>query len=363
MNFFERLKFQRARFAFNRRREEFYADLAEAFKDGENIPTYLSQVRKALRDRGLDDAAGLYTTMIARLNEEEGKIAHMLAPIVPRSDLLALAANDSAVSKDVKVSGYELLGRTITNSRKLTRSVFKAIAGPLFVTPIIVAFVLFVSFFFVPEYEKQLSHERWSTHGQMLYWISFGVRYYGLGLVAALISGLIVFYRSFGAWHGKTRAKVDDFLPYKLYRDYVSANFLIVLALLLHTQTDFVKAMEKLRANASPWLAWHIRTIITNLDRYPDDPSKAFDTGLLSPELHQRLATYSRRASFKDGLIRIGTDGVAHVQATVDRSTGVLYTVAVTAVISALMFLYIGNLAISNSVRAVITEEVDSYVR
>lgn len=341
-----------ARRRFNASREAFYADFAEAIDDGDSTTTYFESVRDFLLKNQRNSQADIYALMLARMEEDEGRISHMLKGIVVDDDLLALRAIDESVSESARAESLRFLANSIKQRRKMAATVLKACVVLITMTPIIVAFACFISIFFVPEYEKVTPHTSWPAVGVILYWISQAIRHFGFLILGICAVAGFAFKWSFANWAGTARVKVDRYLPYRLYRDYTSANFLVALAAMLMAKKSLVDALHSLNEQATPWLSWHITKILRNMDDDPDDYAKAFNTGLLSPEIHLRLSNYARRTSFSEGLMKLGTEGMVHVQEGVEKSGFKINLVATFASVAILLFFYGGNLLIGNSVRS-----------
>ena len=318
------LAFHGAKREFNARRESFYTDLAEAIEDSESITLFLSRRRDFFVQQRLTGMRLIYETMLERLDENEGKLSHLLGKVVPPGDLIALSANENAIEDKDRAGGLRSLAWSISRSGLMFGVLRKAVAGPLLASPVIIAFPIFVALVFVPQYESIVSPDQWSLWGRLIYHFSVALRNYGFFFAIVAPLSLFAFIKSFSIWRGRLRRKADRYLPYSLYRDFKSTDFLTALALLTKTNVGIEEALTILGSNASPWLAWHIEQIRANLQDAPDDYAGAFNTGLFSPDIHLRMVTYAERArgNFSEGLTRLGTDGLEYVHANVEKGGG-----------------------------------------
>lgn len=350
-NFLSNLEFKLACDEFNKTRENFYEDLAEAILDKESLRDFLSNLRDFLTQHGQKARAGIFTRMLERMDEEEGRLSHILKTIVPDEDILTLLAIDSITKDKERSAALSFHADTLRKAKKMKATVVKAMMTPIMVTPIVCAFAYIISVFFIPEYEKIAPPSKWPQIGQILYVISVVLRGYGTFIGIGMIAGIVTFVKSFSRWKGPLRSKVDKYLPYKMYRDYNGAKFLVALSSLVNSKLSLAEALELLSSRASPWMSWHIQEILKNMDDHPDDYARAFNTGILSPEIHQRLSTYARRSSFSDGLVRLGTDGLVHVHESVEKSSTKVNIIAIFGTVFAIMFFYGGNLMISQAIQ------------
>lgn len=359
------LAFHGAKREFNARRESFYTDLAEAIEDSESITLFLGRRRDFCSQQGLTGMRLLYENMLERLDENEGKLSHVLGKVVPAGDLVALSANENAIDDKDRATGLRSLAWSISRSRLMFGVLRKAVAGPVLASPVIIAFPVFVAIFFVPQYESIVSPDQWNLWGRMIYHFSVALRSYGIVFAVAAPVALFIFVKSFATWRGRLRRKADRYLPYSLYRDFKSTDFLTALALLTKTNVGIEEALTILGSKASPWLAWHIDQIRANLQDAPDDYAGAFDTGLFSPDIHLRMVTYAERArgNFSEGLTRLGTDGLEYVHANVEKGGAKLTVVSMMVALSVIAFFYGGNTMIARNISNLVQEQQEAVPR
>lgn len=356
-NFIKGAEFFLARSSFNGSREQFYEDLAEAIDDKESLREFLSSLRDFSLLNKTNGKAMLFERMLDRMDEMDGMLSHIMKTIVPDEDIMSLRSIDSIREDSERAKGLRFLGTTIRKARIMKGTVVKAMMTPIMVTPVIMAFAFIISVYFIPEYEKIAPPSKWPTIGKMLFFISVMLREYGLVILAAIIGFIVLFIKSFALWSGDLRTIVDEYLPYRLYRDYHAAKFLVALASLVQAKQTLNEALEILGAQTSPWMTWHIRHILDNMNEFPDDYARAFNTGILSKEIHLRLSTYTRRSSFSDGLIRLGTDGLQYVHESVEKSSTKLNIAAIFGTVFVIMFFYGGNLMISQAIQKIMKEQ------
>ena len=314
MNLFERVQFTFSRSAFNARREEFYIDLSEAIRDRETLHTFLSnafEFSKKYRMQGYAQVVGI---MLLRFQQEEGRLSHMLKTIVPDEDLLSLAAIEGLAGNIERADGFLRLAQQIERAKSMKGALIKSVMTSVILMPVILGFA-FLNTKKIPAYESMVSDRtRWPAVGQVLGWLSDVMTSKGLELAGVMLVLVLIFIWSFKHWYGSLRSRVDAILPYSLYRDANNTDFLLNMAGLLRSGKQLVEALHLLNGFASPWLRYHIKTILDRLNTVPDDYAHAFDTGLFSPGMHLRMVTYGRRdKNFSSAFIRLGTSGLDHV--------------------------------------------------
>lgn len=349
MNLLERIQYQFALSAFRKKREAFYRDLAEAIDDGESVSTFLANTLDFCRRFKMVGRKMIYATMLRRMNDEEGRMSHFLKTIVPDSDLLALTTIDNLRGDEERANNLRVLADTIESQKAMGKVVRNALIPALSMSPAVVLFI-YMTAVQVPIYEQVIPDlSKWPGIGLMLRAVANMIKFYALESSAILFLLGYGFWQSFHRWYGPSRVKYGSWGPYRLYRQAVSAKLFVSLASLLKGKKGLVESLEQLRKRASPYLRWHLTKILNNLNEHPDDYAAAFDTGLLSREIHLRLTTYARRSNFETGLIRIGTESYAHVIEDV-RGTATQVAIWSTALtIGVIGFFYGGNVVMGDT--------------
>jgi len=347
----QRLQFIISRSVFNDKREEFYLDLSEAIRDKESLHTFLTHNYELSKKYNRHKYAPIYELMLRRFQDEEGRLTHMLKPIVPESDLLAIAGIDGSVGNSERADGFLRLAQHIERLKKMKGAMLKSILTSIVLLPIILVFAL-LNTKKIPAYERMVpDRTQWPDIGQALGMLSDIMQNYGVELVVSVVVLLALFIFSFRHWVGELRAQFDSLPPYSLYRDASSTDFLLNMAGLLRSGKQLVEALNLLSVHASPWLRYHIVTILTRLNATPDDYAHAFDTGLFSPDVHLRLLTYGRRdKNFSAAFIRLGTAGVDYVHKQTIKTGSYLSAISLVISISLLAFFYFGDYVTSDAI-------------
>jgi len=355
----EHIQFIFSRSAFNARREEFYVDLSEAIRDRETLHTFLSNAFKFSTKYKMHGYAQVMGIMLLRFQHEEGRLSHMLKTIVPDEDLLSIAAIEGLAGNSERADGFLRLAQQIERTKAMKGALIKSVMTSVILMPVILGFA-FLNTKKIPAYERMVSDRtRWPPIGQLLGWISDVMTSRALELAGVLLVLVLLFIWSFKHWHGRLRSRVDAVLPYSLYRDANNTDFLLNMAGLLRSGKQLVEALHLLNGYASPWLRYHINTILHRLNTVPDDYAHAFDTGLFSPGVHLRMVTYGRRdKNFSSAFIRLGTSSVDYVHRQLLKTGRRLSSVTVTGSMLLLGFFYFGDYVTSDAIGKIVKAEM-----
>jgi hypothetical protein len=338
---------------FRRTRDGFYRDLADAFEASESLYLFLLRRRDFCAEQGQPAMAHLYESMTERM-DTSGDLAHILSDAVPVEDALSLLSIDAAPDDRERARMLRNLALSIKRRREMRKVMWKALSGPMVASPILIVLPLVVSFN-MPMYEELLPPAEWGFWGQAFYYLCYAIRVYWYVWAAVLVGAGAWFCRSFASWNGPLRERLDRYVPYSVYRDTAAAGFLTAMAEFMANKTPLVAALDKLKERATPWMAARIQTTLDRLESEPDDYGGAFNTSMLSADLHLRLVTYAERGNarvsdsndaFAEGLIQLGTEGLDHVVESVEKNAVWLTLVSTAATVLVILVFYGGNTAI-----------------
>ncbi len=306
---------------FCAKRENFYEDLAEAIADKESIAKFI-QIRKARALHQKDRNARLYPLMLSRLGQKGGSLSRMLQGVVPKTDEMVLAAIEHT---DSVAQGLKLLALTIANQRRMTEVMRLALVGPSLILTVCLIFISIMSYLVIPVFGEIVPPERWDAVGRSLYFISYITRHFGVLILIGILAVIAWFIWSIQGWSGLKRARLDAYVPYRLFRDYYGTIFLASLGLLLISGETLMRALDKLKRYASPWLRWHIVKMTRQLLATTSNYGKIFNTGVFGQELANRLIDASRRnGDFSVVVQKLGIGGIEQATKRVERSAKLL---------------------------------------
>src|SRR5260364_90118 len=317
MRWRERLSIQWAILRIRRTREQFYEDLSEAIADKESINQFI-RIRRARAIQQKDPLSCLYPVMLNRLSQRGGSLARMLHGIVPDTDLMIITSIENQGHVD---QGLKFLAATVTSQRTMIDAMRSALIAPALIAMMCLFFTVILAVFVIPVFADIVPPARWDTLGRSMHGVSYIVTHCGLFILMGLLGAIGGLIWSIPHWSRPKRAKVDRYVPYRVFRDYTGAVVLAALASLLMSGETLVGSLEKLKARSSPWLRWHCSKMIDRLSTRAQNDGEAFNTGLFGQELANRLVDYSRRSgNFSEVVKRLGIQGIEAAKKRVQRS-------------------------------------------
>ena len=311
-------KLSRAQSKFASSRADFYEDLAESLEDRAVLVTELKKHMHRNQRRGRV-LAYLFQLWLKRMDKLT--FANALKGTVPAMDSLILLA---AESSGTLPQGLNFLSSTVRSIGQIKSTLIGAVAIPLVIGSILLGMLYGFGKWMVPILVEIIPVKHWPGIGQFMYSISMAVTDYGLLIFTLIGLSLFTFFWALPNWVGAPRKVLDNYLPFSLYRDYNSAVMLVSLSGLMQSGSSLVGSLKSMRASSPPWLAWHMSQVLSNLDRESATPAKAFNTGVLSEDLFDRVVDYGERSSFQVALSKIGNQSLTRVGKSVQLKAKVI---------------------------------------
>ncbi|WP_025869421.1 type II secretion system F family protein [Methylobacillus glycogenes] len=320
------------------RRADFYYDLASALED--KVPLFTTLRNYEMRARKRDpSAAKLYQQMLRE--SMNGSLSQALRGIMPPSELIMIdaiqTAGDAALSR-----GLYFMSETVEKIDKMMLTMRKAVIYPIMLFVIFAALLTGFSFFAVPVLEELMAPEKWPLLGRILYVISSTVRHDGLIILICLIVAIVAFVRSLPNWHGPWRRKVDNWMPYSLYRDFSGAMLIVSLSSLMRTGVSLRSSLERAIRFSTPWMRWHLQQILRGLaSEHAAQFGHAFRTGVLSMAMEDRVQDAAERRDPVAAFVKIGVGSIDRIERSMVESAGKLNGImmAVAGVVLGIMMM------------------------
>ncbi|TES72610.1 type II secretion system F family protein [Pseudomonas syringae group genomosp. 3] len=286
-------------------RREFYEDYASALRDNMGGPERLIKMAARARKRHTGWAP-LYEHWLRKMKRMS--FAHALQHTVPDYEVMVLtAAEEDGRLEDAMV----YLGKSLRLSSKIKSAYFTSLISPIAAILTLLGFFLAYALVIAPQNLEVLPLHKWPALSRLLYSFSQALVDGGMFLVVAVLalSWLVAWSRDH--WKGSMRSVVDrvPLLPWRGYRERQANNFLVSLAILLQSNNHGPKeALERMRQFAGPWLNAHLREMSNRLDKTPDEPARALDTGLFPVHMMDRIEDYAERRDFTKALLILAFD-------------------------------------------------------
>ena len=331
-----KLTYKLSRWMFNtfgENRREFYEDYSSALSHNMGGPERLAKMAIRARQRGSIWAA-LYDHWQQKMKRMS--FAHALQHTVPDYEVMVLTAaeEDGRLEQAMKY-----LVRSLRLSAKVKSAYFMSLVSPVLTVFTLVGFFLAYALVIAPQNLQVLPLEKWPSMSRWLYSVSQGMVDGGVFLCLVLAAAVWLIAWSRANWRGRLRYWIDrvPLLPWRAYRERQSNTFLVALAILLQSNNHGPKeALERMRQFAGPWMGEHLKRMLIRLEKLPDTPARALNTGLFPLQMMDRIEDYAERTDFTEALLLMAFDqGDKQVQRAEQQAmiSGFLAMLLVAAVI------------------------------
>lgn len=321
----------KAKKIFKKNRAKFYGDLADALADGANPYELFRKRATRARDRKRP-MAPLYA--LWRDRSAGMSLRDCWEGSVPPDDMLVIGAGERGNLPET----MRFLAKVVEVKNRNLKVIRGAVAMPIFLSLIMAGVQVAVGVKMIPIMLEIMPLELFPAAGYALYLVSeavmtFWYLIYGIPVLLGLL-----FVLSLQRWTGKSRVWADrHLLPYSVYRDVRSGEFLMSLAALTQAQVSTHDAVTLMMKDAGGWMRWHLARMRHSL-RSDHNVTKAIDTGLFSDEVYERILEYAERSGFEQGIRKIGLSTIEEVSAAIALRSTVLRNILVLGVGAFILF-------------------------
>jgi hypothetical protein len=359
MKLLDQLKLWSARRTLRQERSAFYFDLAMTLHD--RVPLFSTFGKyEARARRRTPSMAPVYLHMARSI--QRGSLAEAMRGVASPMEMIVLDAVQTGGDEGM-AKGLSFLSETVNKTDGMLDAVRKAVTYPVLLLVVFGGMLTGFSKFAVPVLAELMPPEQWPAMGQLLYAMSQFIEHYGHIALVGVLTALGLFIWSLPNWTGPRRVRLDRFVPYSIYRDYQSAILILALASLMQSQVSLNASIERALRFSNPWMRWHLQRVLKRLSK-GDSRSfgAAFQTGLLSTALEDRILDASERSDPVAAFVRIGTGSVERTAQELQKSAGVLNLILLTICGLVLGIMMIGffstSFALENSIRSATTQSV-----
>lgn len=327
-----------ARWNWRSQRADFYEDLADSLSQKElSLRSTLMSRLEAARKRKNQSRSRLIASWLARMgldNDDKTNALHQSATLsygltgsAPVEDLALLRA---AEKSNQLTAGLRLLAKICSSLDRMKSQIRGAVIYPSFVALIAIALYIMYAVFIQPLLQEIAPLESYSSIST-LYMIFMGKVFLKYGLITLAISSAVIFtfFRSLSRWSGPTRSKWDAALlpPYRVYRNFQGGRTMVNLAMLMSVGMGFKEAIEEQMRYSSPWLRWHMQTMLRRYEQRPSDWQYYLGSGWLSADLVDRIGEIAKSTDIGTAFQRIGVQQIERVEkANQKTSSSLKYT-------------------------------------
>ena len=317
-------QFEIAKQRFKAGRIDFYRETRlDIAKHGmRNKETLVARVNKHLaRTKARGESTSLAFSSISNRLRAGDNVAAALRQFIPQDEYTLLDISRLSSKKDAVEHGFALAEVAAISKRILRDAVSLEVSYPLLIMLAVFGCSMLFGGELFPDASEALPVDQWPLAGQILYAIdTFNFKHWVL-ISTALIGLAFVYFKTLQTWSGVIRTKWDaiPFL-YRNNRDLRAAQLIVSFAALFESGLTFRQAIRRLLRTSDPWLSWHLREMDRRLTAEPHRPMAAFDTGLFSTLIVDKVSDAAGRDQFEEAITELGTQSLKEIVEAVQRN-------------------------------------------
>lgn len=291
-----------------RNRLRFYDKLARRTRQGKKIERSIERFQLRFNARR-DDREEVMRRI--RYSLTQGKsVSSALAPYIAIAEQQIIQSGESAGKTH---EGFERAVKHVETMMLIRSTLWSQLSYPVGIAMAIAVMLTVMSFQIIPIFLRVVPFEKWPESSVPIYYLTQGVRNYGVPALICMAILSAVVWRSLPRWRGKARQWFDHWVPpYTFYRDVNGAAFLGSLSAMTGSGVPVADAVKRLTATASPWLRMYLERVLNALPK-GDETGRALRCGLFDRDVEDDIEDYADGVGFKEALDAVANDQVKDV--------------------------------------------------
>ncbi len=324
-------------------RLKIYRKLSSLLKNRFSMMDSLERLYDIASDGGkkANEPLAIAIAQWARSLQNGDTFAVALKGWAPASELLMLSVGDVA-QLDIALDNLIHVTEGIA---RMKAPVVGALAYPMFLMFLTVVIIWAVGKYMVPPMANAAPGLVWRGQAKTLIDLSDWVQIHQTGMFLFLPIVFLVIGFTLPRWKGKTRAFMDNYPPYSIYRIFVGVSWLLALSSLVKAGTPVSRALRSLRDNASPYLLYRIEKAFVFINNGDNLGDALYKTGLNFPdkEIIGDLRIYAELDNFQAALDQLANSWLEDSIQSIGSRAEILNTVAILGVSGVIAWVVLGT--------------------
>lgn len=274
-------------------------------------------------------------------------IADAVAPWVAPEERMLLAAGEASGTMDTALQS----AADITQARAAIRgAVIGGLAYPFFLVLVAFGALWLFGFKIVPSFNTIVKGVgAWHGLARAMVETSLFAREWLWALALAFVVLVVAFFTSLRYWDGPVRAKLDQYLPYSIYRIVHGSTWLIALSALVGAGIKIESALESLARDAQPWLKSRVNAALAGMRSGFNLGDSLARAGHSFPDqdIIADLGVYARFSGFDAALGVLGREWIEEAVQQIKLRMWLLFGVGILVVGLFIAFMVAGLMAMN----------------
>lgn len=259
---------------------------------------------------------------------KEGKLfGQAVQGWVPEADVTVIQSGEKAGNLIVALENAIFLQQ---GSKKIKTALIKGLSYPFILFAVAIGFLVLAANNILPAFAEVYPQEKWTGAGGSMAFVANSVNALLIPFLAGfglLVTGLIY---ALPRWTGPIRAKLDNYVPFSIYRLMVGSGFLLSMAAMVRAGVAIPQALQLIRQSASPWYKERLTATLRQMGNGKNFGEALYQTGLKFPEKEAvaDLRAYASMKGFDETLQMLGAEWMDESVERIEGQTGILKNVA-----------------------------------
>lgn len=294
-----------AKINFNtEKRLELYGMLIAMIRDGLPLDACLRKLYVRMTARK-NPIAEIMRQWIKRLDEGQ-RFSEVIRGTVPDEERLLIGTAER--SNDLAAGLEEARNMTLAK-RRIANTVRSSMATPIVLLAAIGGMLIWFSTGVLPSLAKATKGKQLPSHLEFLFSASAFTKDYWMMVVAVILGiGMLAMW-SMPRWYGRGRPIADYIPPWSIYKNYMTATFLVSLSALLRAGVPLAEAIKYIGNGAPNWMKQHLKVMQRRMAT-GSQYGPAMDTGMLVNEVADQIMIYSEVSDFDKAILSVGKEAM-----------------------------------------------------
>tara|TARA_B100001105_G_scaffold136374_3_gene109250 strand:+ start:6916 stop:8022 length:1107 start_codon:yes stop_codon:yes gene_type:complete len=286
------------------KRAAFYEKMSSLIGDGIPLDAALRHLLARYTEKKRP-MAPLFKAWVSSLDEGK-QFAEATRGYISDTESIIIAAGEKSGDLAVAFDQAAVVARA---SADINRAVRGELATPAVQVIVLICLLVVFSTTMAPGLVQSVPPSALDSSQRALFGLAAVVAKTWFMVVPALVIGFWAALWSMPRYTGPARKFLDRIPPWSVYRIYTGSTFMISLAALIKAGVPIEASIRFIRGQSSPWMREYLSEMVGRL-RSGADQGGAMDVGLLSDELADTVAIYSKTTTFDAAMNTVGKEAI-----------------------------------------------------
>ncbi|MFK4705832.1 toxin co-regulated pilus biosynthesis protein E [Roseateles asaccharophilus] len=303
-------------------RARFFEMMGSLIKDGKALDAALRELADRYKKKKRPNEPIMRS--LASSLSGGSTFSDAVRPFVADTEFIILSSGEKSGNLGAAFEQASVVARAGVDMTKVVR---KELSTPVIQVALLIALLVGFSTNVAPSLAKSVPWSALDESQRMLFGLADIVAKTWFIVVPLLVGMVVLALWSMSRYTGPARRIMDRIPPWSVYRTYAGSTFMISLAAMIGAGVPIESAIRFIKKSSMPWLSEYLGQMVGRL-RSGNDQGEALDVGLLTDDLADTVAVYSKTSDFESAMNSLGREAIKVGIEDITRKAGVARTLA-----------------------------------